>query len=114
MFKVEAKALLEGLFLAWDKGYHKIEIESDSLLLIETLSSSGGDYSSLVELCMLQQLLRRKWEVCLKHVTQDQNEVADHMAKCGISGGLLLQLFVELPNSIVGLLTRDRNGPRSF
>ncbi|MBA0701070.1 hypothetical protein Goari_020366 [Gossypium aridum] len=37
VFKVEAKAILEGLNLAWDKGFRKLELECDNALLVETI-----------------------------------------------------------------------------
>lgn len=52
-FKVKTRAKLEGLFLAWDKGYRKIEVECDNALLIDLLLSGGRVHSSLVELRLL-------------------------------------------------------------
>ncbi|MBA0811098.1 hypothetical protein Gohar_003029 [Gossypium harknessii] len=37
VFKVEARAILEGLNLAWDKGFRKLELECDNALLEETI-----------------------------------------------------------------------------
>lgn len=42
MFKIEARALLEGLLLAWDKGFKKIIVECDNSLLVDLLSSVEG------------------------------------------------------------------------
>ncbi|MBA0561732.1 hypothetical protein Golob_018533, partial [Gossypium lobatum] len=63
VFKVEARAVLEGLFIAWEKGFRKIEVECDSALLVELLLTGGGANNSLVELRLLDQLLRRRWKV---------------------------------------------------
>lgn len=49
IFKTEARSMLEGLFLAWDKGYKKIEIESDNALLVDLLNLGGGISSNLME-----------------------------------------------------------------
>ncbi|MBA0596587.1 hypothetical protein Gorai_013402, partial [Gossypium raimondii] len=61
-FKVEIRAMLEGLFITWEKGLRKVEVECDNTLLIELILSGGGANSSLVELRLLHQLLRRRWE----------------------------------------------------
>ncbi|KAK5786994.1 hypothetical protein PVK06_041645 [Gossypium arboreum] len=53
VFKVEARTILEGLFIAWEKGFRKIEVECDSALLVELLLTNWGASSSLVELHLL-------------------------------------------------------------
>ncbi|MBA0691356.1 hypothetical protein Goari_008986 [Gossypium aridum] len=39
IFKIEARALLEGLKFVWAKGYRKVEIESDDSLLITVIQN---------------------------------------------------------------------------
>lgn len=39
VFKVEARVMLEGLLLVWDKGFKRVEVESDNALLVELLQS---------------------------------------------------------------------------
>lgn len=77
---MEACAILEGLFLAWDKGY-KVEVECDNALLVELLRSGGAMSNNLVEVRLIHQVFRRNWEVYLCHVPRKINEVADAMAK---------------------------------
>ncbi|KAK5825589.1 hypothetical protein PVK06_020445 [Gossypium arboreum] len=60
IFKVETRAMLEGLFLAWDKGFRKVEVESDNALLVELLLSGGGASSSLIELQLLHRVLHQE------------------------------------------------------
>ncbi|MBA0712820.1 hypothetical protein Golax_011895, partial [Gossypium laxum] len=36
-FKIEAKAILEGLRLAWEKALRQIELECDNAFLVESL-----------------------------------------------------------------------------
>lgn len=42
VFRVEARAMLKGLYLAWDKGFRKVGVECDNALLVELLSFGGG------------------------------------------------------------------------
>lgn len=106
VFKVEARSMLEGLLIAWDKGYYKIEVECDNELLIQILLSGEGSHSDISELCLLHLLLQRKWEVRLQSIRREQNVVAEHMAKYTSSKGSL--------SSISALLEKDRNDSRSF
>ncbi|MBA0849030.1 hypothetical protein Goshw_010201 [Gossypium schwendimanii] len=39
IFRVEAKAMLEGLKLAWERGFRQVEVETDNALLLEILHS---------------------------------------------------------------------------
>ncbi|MBA0815570.1 hypothetical protein Gohar_000333, partial [Gossypium harknessii] len=37
IFQIEAKAVFEGLKLAWNKRFRQVELESDNILLTEIL-----------------------------------------------------------------------------
>ncbi|KAK5845912.1 hypothetical protein PVK06_002155 [Gossypium arboreum] len=93
VFKVETRAMLEGLFLAWDKGFLKVVVECDNTLLVELLLSNGGASSSLVELQLLHQVLLRKWEIHIRHIPRTFNGVADRMTKCADTCSSLIRLF---------------------
>ncbi|MBA0847280.1 hypothetical protein Goshw_015552, partial [Gossypium schwendimanii] len=43
---VEARAMLEGLHLAWNKGFRKLELECDNALLVEIILAGGTTDSS--------------------------------------------------------------------
>ncbi|MFQ6639299.1 hypothetical protein Gotur_016569 [Gossypium turneri] len=50
IFKIEARALLEGLKFVWAKEYRKVEIESDNLLLITVIQNglaANNNYSEV-------------------------------------------------------------------
>ncbi|MBA0831769.1 hypothetical protein Goarm_016207, partial [Gossypium armourianum] len=47
-------------FIAWEKGFKKVEVDCDNILLVELILSGGGANSSLVELRLLHQLLCRR------------------------------------------------------
>lgn len=81
IFKVEARDMLERLFLARNKGYKRVEVESDNALLVELLHSRGGVSSNLGEVRLIHQLLQRNWEIYLRHVTRNVNKTADIIAK---------------------------------
>ncbi|KAK5838359.1 hypothetical protein PVK06_007088 [Gossypium arboreum] len=56
VFHIEARALYEGLKLAWDLGFLNIEVESDNTLLIDIVRSRGAVDSSFTELRWLNDL----------------------------------------------------------
>lgn len=107
-FKVEAWALLEGLLLAWDKGFRKVEAECDSVLLVHLITSGGRAHSSLVELRLLHQVVQRQWEVPLCYIPKTLNRVADHMEKINMPSNGLLRIFHLLSSSVLHLLDDDR------
>ncbi|MBA0727900.1 hypothetical protein Golax_000848, partial [Gossypium laxum] len=41
IFKIEARAILEGLCLAWEKGFRHLELECDNAFLVN-MSLAGG------------------------------------------------------------------------
>lgn len=109
MFKVEVRAMLEGLLLAWDKGYPKIEVDYDNELLVKVLLSGGGAHSNLSKLRLLHQLFQHKWEVHVKCISQDQNGDANHMAKYATTRESMFHLFATPPSSVIDLLAKDRH-----
>ncbi|MBA0808869.1 hypothetical protein Gohar_024573, partial [Gossypium harknessii] len=63
IFKVESRALLEGLIIAWETGCRQLELECDNALLVEKLLVGGAANSRIPELRLIHQLLSRNWEV---------------------------------------------------
>ncbi|MBA0807031.1 hypothetical protein Gohar_022862, partial [Gossypium harknessii] len=89
-FKIEARSVLEGHRLAWEKRLKQVELECDNALLA---SIFVGSY----------------WKVRVRHVPIAHNKVADHMTKCVNSGFMSLIVFDEPPLSIQELLLADCN-----
>ncbi|MBA0583134.1 hypothetical protein Gorai_014005 [Gossypium raimondii] len=86
IFRIEARAMLEGLRIAWDMGFRQIELKCDNALLVELLLAGWHAYSRLVELRLVRQLLSRNWKVRIHHSLRSLNEMADHMEKGIVSG----------------------------
>ncbi|MBA0686389.1 hypothetical protein Goari_013995, partial [Gossypium aridum] len=47
---IEARAILEGLKLAWNRGFKQVELESDNAMLIETIWNGLTPVSSVDEI----------------------------------------------------------------
>ncbi|MFQ6622119.1 hypothetical protein Gotur_003182 [Gossypium turneri] len=56
---VEVKAMLEGIHLAWNKGFQKLELECDNALLVEIILAGGAANSKLMELRLIHHMLIR-------------------------------------------------------
>ncbi|MBA0796054.1 hypothetical protein Gohar_006854 [Gossypium harknessii] len=41
VFRIEARSMLKGLCLTWEKGYRQVELESDNALLVELILSEN-------------------------------------------------------------------------
>ncbi|KAH1055712.1 hypothetical protein J1N35_033777, partial [Gossypium stocksii] len=59
IFKIKARAILEGLRLAWEKGIRQLKVKSDNDLLIETIVEGGAADSQIMELRGIHQMVRR-------------------------------------------------------
>lgn len=80
--------------------------------MVDLILAGAGVKSSLVELRLLHQLLRRKWMVRLRHISKNQNEFVDHMVKYVAKGNFLHKMF-EVPSiSLRDLLIANCNGPK--
>ncbi|MFQ6623956.1 hypothetical protein Gotur_003591 [Gossypium turneri] len=84
VFQVKARAPLSaGIRLAWEKGYRRVEVESDNALLINAICSGYAARNSLSEVGEIQRLSTSKWGVIFRHISRQQNLVADGMARLG-------------------------------
>ncbi|MBA0813702.1 hypothetical protein Gohar_027530 [Gossypium harknessii] len=81
VFRTEARSMLEGLRLAWEKRYRQVELESDNALLVELILSSKLIDSPLMEIRAIHTLLQRNWKVRICHIRRDHNAVTDFIAK---------------------------------
>ncbi|MBA0547710.1 hypothetical protein Golob_018856 [Gossypium lobatum] len=99
IFKIEARAILEGL--------RQLEVESDNDLLIETIVKGGATDSQIMELRGIHQMVCRGWKVCFRHVPKTHNIVADHMAKVLATRFTKIQVFEVPPISARDLVQAD-------
>ncbi|CAL1380813.1 unnamed protein product [Linum trigynum] len=82
--RAELKGAVEGLKIAWEKGYRKVEVNLDSNTAVSILKEKG-DTSSNHGLLALQakELLSRSWTVNINHVYRECNSAADFLASMG-------------------------------
>ncbi|MBA0572160.1 hypothetical protein Golob_002518, partial [Gossypium lobatum] len=66
IFQIEAQGILEGLKLAWMRGFRQVEMESDNALLIDTIRNDFVENSNIVEVRLIHEWCNRDWQVKLR------------------------------------------------
>ncbi|MBA0712875.1 hypothetical protein Golax_011947 [Gossypium laxum] len=107
MFKIEIKAILESLKIAWDSEFRQVEVECDNVLVVETILAGGAVNSRMSELRIIHQLLGRDWRVRLRHISRDHNRVTDHMTRLPSLYYNEVQIFIKILVSIKNLHKSD-------
>ncbi|MBA0770754.1 hypothetical protein Gotri_019352 [Gossypium trilobum] len=74
---VEARAMLEGLKIAWVRGFRQVEVESDNALLVDILRNGLAGTNSVVEVRMIHTWVSKNLQVRYKLISIDSNRLAD-------------------------------------
>ncbi|CAN1291596.1 Putative ribonuclease H protein At1g65750, partial [Linum perenne] len=86
IIRAELRGVVSGLQLAWDRGYRKVQLQIDSQCAVLLLQSDDRtDHLHATTIRHARELLRRDWEVRIRHVYRESNHVADHLANRGHS-----------------------------
>ena len=113
--EVEAKALEEGIQLAWDLGFRDIELESDALVVVGAVV--GYDPGP----CLIQKVVEgaklwlrafRSWSCA--HVCRQSNMVAHLMAREAFNVNDFVVQVEDTPNVIAKQIQLDANVVDSF
>ncbi|EOY16798.1 Uncharacterized protein TCM_035679 [Theobroma cacao] len=79
--QVELWALYWGLTLCWDKGFRKVQVESDSLLAVQKISNQSLQPKQNAGLLKcIRELFQRSWDCTLTHIHREANQCANWMA----------------------------------
>ncbi|MBA0790278.1 hypothetical protein Gohar_014939 [Gossypium harknessii] len=63
IFKVEARAILKRLQIAWEAGYRHLELECDDAMVVESILVGEVAVNRMTELRLINQLLKCNWSV---------------------------------------------------
>ena len=102
----ELKALLRGLRVARQMGIQKLEIRVDSSELVGLLTDQRNErpkYHFLVQQCR-QMLCEEDWVVDITHCFRETNQVADKLAKMGITGRFRVAMYQAPPMETQSIL----------
>ncbi|KAF7839915.1 ribonuclease H [Senna tora] len=108
VFIAELWGIYPGLKLAWDKGFKKVIVESDSSLVVNQILGKNTSKSSVHPITQsIKSLLLYSWEVEIKYSPRSSNMCADGIAKKGLSwlGGLVY--YNDPPNFLLRQLRLD-------
>ncbi|KAK8491767.1 hypothetical protein V6N12_005723 [Hibiscus sabdariffa] len=79
--QAELWALFEGLLLAWEQGFEKVLVRSDSKQTVDLVNSPSTDSSVLSLVRAIHRLRRHSWATIVSWVPRDDNRPADALAK---------------------------------
>ncbi|KAK4270818.1 hypothetical protein QN277_019587 [Acacia crassicarpa] len=86
----EEWAIFEGMRLAWELGFRKAIVESDSLELIARITDGNFGTASLLGV-QIRDFISKDWQIIFEHIPRELNRVADALAKQGISSSVILE-----------------------
>ncbi|KAG7564477.1 Ribonuclease H-like superfamily [Arabidopsis suecica] len=101
-----------GLYIAWEQRITRLELEVDSVMVVEFLTTGIGDshpLSFLVRLCY--GFLSKDWLVRISHVYREANRLADGLANYAFSLPLGFHSFSSVPPCLDDLTRDDVFGP---
>ncbi|EOY04279.1 Non-LTR retroelement reverse transcriptase-like [Theobroma cacao] len=106
--QAELWALYWGLTLCWDKGFRKVQVESDSLLAVQKISNQSLQPEQNAGLLKcIKELFQRFWNCTLTHIHREANQCADWMATHHENLLLKLHIMDSPPSSISAILLAD-------
>ncbi|KAG7542942.1 Ribonuclease H-like superfamily [Arabidopsis thaliana x Arabidopsis arenosa] len=100
-----------GLFIAWDRGARRVELEVDSEIVVGFLKTGINDthpLSFLVRLCY--GFITKDWIVRISHVYREANRLADGLANYAFSLPLGFHLLEAPPECVSSILFEDSIG----
>ncbi|EEF46185.1 conserved hypothetical protein [Ricinus communis] len=104
----ELWAVLQGLILAWNNGFHKLLVEVDSAIVADWLSSKNkcnGIHSNMVLACL--DILKRDWSASIGHIYREANQVADCLANLALSYPVGIHELPMVPYEVKTLVNED-------
>lgn len=103
--------VIHALELAWDKGFRRVEVGMDSMLVLGYIEKGVDRMHPLFSLILRCQGFRtRDWIVRFNHIYHEGNRVADSLANVGFSLSLGVHVFVDPPWEVRNLLLDDLRG----
>ncbi|XVE77975.1 hypothetical protein DITRI_Ditri13aG0107100 [Diplodiscus trichospermus] len=100
----------QGLILAWERGFRKVEVETDCLTALQAIQNKEKRSNFQVALASsIRELIDRDWQVVLSHNFRQTNHVADYLAKLARKLHQGIAICEEPPVEIRQCLQNDSN-----
>ncbi|CAN1130224.1 Putative ribonuclease H protein At1g65750, partial [Linum perenne] len=82
--RAELHGMATGLRVAWDAGYRRVVVQSDSTTALALIAAEGEPlHQHANEVLNIRNLLNRDWTTSLLHVFREANKVADFLVPLG-------------------------------
>ncbi|KAF7808046.1 ribonuclease H [Senna tora] len=110
VLSVEIWGIYHGLVTAWNLGFRKVELESDSsqaIKMIQMLREAGSNLRPLQH--KISCLLASDWEVKATHIPRNANGCADTIAKHSLASSIGFNMLDNHPYVVVSVMLRDAN-----
>ncbi|MQM14087.1 hypothetical protein Taro_047016 [Colocasia esculenta] len=108
----EARALRDGLAMCCSKGFLDIMVETDSLMLIQSVTGQSQHPWDLT--CIFQEMaeINHKLTTQIQHIPREANQIAHHLAGYGCSTDqtCFWELEAVLPHIVKGPYQLDKVG----
>jgi ribonuclease HI len=101
----------EGLNLAWNLGFRRVELRLDAMNIVKILNREKVVITFGWNLCnRIWKLMEREWEVQIRHTYREGNSCADALAHMGSNLGSAVMFYECCPYQIRNLVSADAAG----
>ncbi|MBA0666822.1 hypothetical protein Goklo_003187 [Gossypium klotzschianum] len=107
IFRIEAQVIIEGMKLAWLKGYKQVKINCDNVMLTDTICDGFASISNIAEVRLIHEWCNKDWKEKFRHVLRGSNKIADCLANAAIGKLNQIVLFPVPPQYVIRLLEED-------
>lgn len=118
ILKAELLAILNGLKLAWERGFKVLYCYTDLMHALSLIKEQQGEFHRHATIIQdIRDLLAFPWKVEMHHTLREGNQCADFFAKLGASDTTKLRIFLSPPPDLGVSLAGDAAGvsfPRGF
>ncbi|XP_028765356.1 uncharacterized protein LOC114723329 [Neltuma alba] len=103
----EVWGIIEGLKLCWNLGFRKVQVETDAKEIINQIREKGEIEGDNALTNILQELIRREWQLEFSYTYREGNRCADMMAKMSLSIPQRWSMWEAPPSGILRILQED-------
>jgi ribonuclease HI len=111
-YMAELWGIYEGLRMARRRGVEKLELRSDSQVIVQCLqdSNNGSSIMGCAIMKRIRDLLKGPWDVKIMHVFREANRCADMLANKGSEGTHEIVFFDHPPSWVRQIVDDDFRG----
>lgn len=110
ILKAELLAILNGLKLAWERGFKVLYCYTDLMHALSLIKEQQGEFHRHATIIQdIRDLLAFPWKVEMHHTLREGNQCADFFAKLGASDTAKLRIFLSPPTRFGYLVSWGRS-----